>query len=282
MSYHRRYKLRDDRFGLLVQTLREKAGLSQTEVANALDLSERTIQHWEAGTTYPSADHLKKLLEVYQQRGAFTVGHERDEAKAFWDQAMQSASHRKEVFDEAWFVALLPQQQPPRADSSQHAQAAALSPPSLLLHRADWGEAVDVSSFYGREQELAKLEQWVLNDRCRLVVLLGMGGIGKTTLSIKFAQQVAPHFAFVFWRSLRNAPPLEEVLADCIQTLSEQQSTSLPHNVERSIALLIELLQKRRCLLVLDNVETLLQEGSVESRYREGYEGYRLLVQRIA
>ncbi len=152
----------------------------------------------------------------------------------------------------------------------------------LLLRGADWGEATDVTSFYGRESELAKLEQWVLNYRCRLVVLLGMGGIGKTTLSIKFAHQVAPHFAFVFWRSLRNAPPLEEVLADCIQTLSEQQYTSLPQNVERSIALLIELLQKQRCLLVLDNVETLLQAGSFEGRYREGYEGYSLLIQRVA
>jgi hypothetical protein len=52
--------------------------------------------------------------------------------------------------------------------------------------------------------------------------------------------------------------------------------------VERSIALLIELLQKQRCLLVLDNVETLLQAGSLEGRYREGYESYRLLIQRIA
>lgn len=44
----------------------------------------------------------------------------------------------------------------------------------------------------------------------------------------------------------------------------------------------MELLQKRRCLLVLDNVDTLLQEGSFESRYREGYEGYSLLIQRVA
>lgn len=107
MSYRRRYKIKDDRFGLLVQRLREKAGLSQNEVANALDLSERTIQHWEAGTTYPSVEHLKKLVEVYIQQAAFTVGHERDEVKAFWDLAMQSTSHRKEVFEEVWSDALL-------------------------------------------------------------------------------------------------------------------------------------------------------------------------------
>jgi len=281
MSYQRRYKLKDDRFGLMALTLREKVGLAQAEVASVLGVSERAIRHWEGGTAFPTADNLKKLIELYLHHGAFVSGHERDEAKAFWEQAAQSASHHKPLFEETWFDLLLKQLHA-RTHDGEPAQTPALSPPPLLLRGADWGEATDVTSFYGRESELAKLEQWILNDRCRLVVLLGMGGIGKTTLSIKFAHQVAPHFAFVFWRSLRNAPPLEEVLADCIQTLSEQQYTSLPQNVERSIALLIELLQKQRCLLVLDNVETLLQAGSFEGRYREGYEGYSLLIQRVA
>jgi DNA-binding XRE family transcriptional regulator len=47
MSYHRHYKLKDDRFGLLALTLREKADLTQTEVATVMGVSERTIRHWE-------------------------------------------------------------------------------------------------------------------------------------------------------------------------------------------------------------------------------------------
>jgi len=281
MSYHHRYKLKDDRFGLMALTLREKAGLTQTNVAIQLGVSERTIRHWEGGTAFPATAHLKQLIELYLHHGAFVSGHERDEAKAFWEQSAQSASHHKPLFEETWFDLLLKQLHA-RTHDGEPAQTPALSPPPLLLRGADWGEATDVTSFYGRELELATLEQWALSDRCRLVALLGMGGIGKTTLSIKFAQQVAPYFGFVFWRSLHNAPPFEEMLADCIQTLSEQQDTSLPQSQERNIALLIELLQKQRCLLVLDNVETLLQAGSFESRYREGYEGYRLLIQRVA
>jgi len=281
MSYHRHYKLKDDRFGLLALTLREKAGLTQTEVAAVLGVSERTIRHWEGGTAFPNAHHMKQLIELYLRHEAFVSGHERDEAKAFWEQAAQSASHHKALFDEAWFDLLLKRH---RA-SPQHgepAQTSALSPPPPLPRRADWGEEVDVTAFYGREPELATLEQWVLRDRCRLVVVLSMGGFGKTTLSARFAHKVAPDFEFVFWRSLRNAPPLEEVLADCLQTLSEQQSSSLPQSIENSTTLLIDLLQKRRCLLVLDNVDTLLQAGSFEGRYREGYEGYRLFIQRVA
>src|SRR5690348_8108398 len=64
MSYQRRYKLKDDRFGLMALTLREKAGLVQAEVASVLGVSERTIRHWEGGTAFPTADNLKKLIEI--------------------------------------------------------------------------------------------------------------------------------------------------------------------------------------------------------------------------
>src|SRR5579884_1242737 len=65
MSYHRRYKLKDNRFGLLALTLREKAGLVQTEVARELGVSERTIGHWEGGTAFPTAANLKELIKLY-------------------------------------------------------------------------------------------------------------------------------------------------------------------------------------------------------------------------
>src|SRR4028119_1632645 len=70
----------------------------------------------------------------------------------------------------------------------------------------DWGEAIDVSVFYGRTEELAKLEQWIVQERCRLVMLLGMGGIGKTSISVKIAERIQEHFDYVIRRSPRNAP----------------------------------------------------------------------------
>src|SRR6266702_6959936 len=100
MSYHRRYKLKDNRFGLLALTLREKVGLTQAEVAGVLAVSERTIRHWEGGTAYPSTSNLKELIELYLQRGVFVGGQERAEAKAFWEQAIESASRRRSLFDD--------------------------------------------------------------------------------------------------------------------------------------------------------------------------------------
>ncbi|MGK7948397.1 MAG: NB-ARC domain-containing protein, partial [Xenococcaceae cyanobacterium] len=132
----------------------------------------------------------------------------------------------------------------------------------------DWGEAIDVSIFYGRTKELATLEKWIEIDRCRLVAVLGMGGIGKTALAVKIAQQLQEQFEYVIWRSLRNAPPLENLLGELIPFLSAGQET------QTKIKVLLQCLRSSRSLIILDNVETILQPGECAGQYRTGYENY--------
>ncbi|PSB46500.1 hypothetical protein C7B80_13000 [Cyanosarcina cf. burmensis CCALA 770] len=145
---------------------------------------------------------------------------------------------------------------------------------SAINNHQDWGAAINVSMFYGRREELAQLEQWIVQDRCRLVALLGIGGIGKTTLSIKLAKQIQDRFEYSIWRSLRHAPPMDELLAELIQFLSQQQAINLPKTGEGKISRLIHYLRSSRSLLVLDRVETILHSGKCVGHYREGYEEY--------
>src|SRR2546430_6184174 len=168
MSYSR-YKLRDYTFGLLALKLRERTRLAQIEIASLVGVTEKAIRNWEVGTSYPTAAHLKKLIEVYMRHGAFMVGQEREEAKILWERSCLSKSRRRASFDEGWFTSLLDKQRPHAgderlqdsdslaslADSKQaYVTATSLSESGAgqnavlarRLSHVDWGEAVDVSA----------------------------------------------------------------------------------------------------------------------------------------
>lgn len=141
-------------------------------------------------------------------------------------------------------------------------------------NRRDWGEAPDVSVFYGRSDELKTLERWIIQERCRLVALLGMSGIGKTALSVKLAKQVQDEFQVVLWRSLRQAPSVSDLLAAFIHDLSPQSETEILTTVDQRISWLIDYFRQHHCLIIVDGVESILQSGKLAGVYREGYEGY--------
>ncbi len=146
-----------------------------------------------------------------------------------------------------------------------------------------WREMPDVPVFYGRTDELTALEQYLLDDRCRLIALLGMGGIGKTSLAVKLAEHTQDEFDYFIWCSLRNAPPLKEVLGTILQFLSNQQQieVDIPQDITEGIYRLIHLFSEHRCLVILDNAEAILRSGDQAGHYREGYEKYGELLQQV-
>lgn len=159
-------------------------------------------------------------------------------------------------------------------------------PQTSQSQTADWGQAPDVSIFYGRTEDLATLQQWIVSDRCRVVALIGLAGIGKTALSVKLAQQVQREFERVIWRSLRQSPVSEDLIAEVLQKLSPTPTAVgspriLSENLNALLSRLIDALQKSRCLLILDNVETILESGELAGQYREGYKGYGELFRRV-
>ena len=167
--------------------------------------------------------------------------------------------------------------------------------------KQDWGDAPDISIFFGRTNELETLTQWISLNACRLVVIVGIrgvgktrlsirlgqgdigtSGIGKTDLSLKLAKGIEKEFDYVIWRSLRDAPPITKILLETIKFLSKNQVIDTVGSVNDQISRLLSYLRKHRCLLIFDNVESILQGGNLAGQYLNEHENYGLLFEQIA
>jgi transcriptional regulator with XRE-family HTH domain len=130
-----------------------------------------------------------------------------------------------------------------------------------------WGIAPDVSRFCDRTRELATLTHWISEERCRLVSLVGRGGIGKTWLTAKLAEQVQSQFQTVIWHSLpplksrlhSSIPSVHDFLDDLLRYFSPRSQTHIPEKTHNKILLLLHCLCQIRSLLIVDNVDVVLQ-----------------------
>lgn len=275
---HSVYSNRDYDYGQQILVLRTASNLTQSGLAELLGVSRQAVVGWEAGASRPSPHHLKHFIELCLRRNAFHSGQEAAEIRALWQN-----SRARVPLDEVWLTRLL---EKPR-DSSAAPAALPSSPPvdaeapeSGPL--TNWGDAPDVSTFYGREDELALLSDWLLEQHCRVVSVLGMGGIGKSALAATLMHRVADQFDVVIWRSMRDAPPPESLRNDLLRLLTPGPLTTTVDTHEQQLNLLFEYLRTRRVLLVLDNLESVMDEAEGSGRMSRLFEGYGRLLRRAA
>jgi WD40 repeat protein/transcriptional regulator with XRE-family HTH domain len=274
------YRERDYAFGQTFLTLRTAIGLTQADLARRLRVSRKAVGAWEAGLTYPTADHLKAFIALAIGHRAWPFGREEAEIRAFWQ-----AAHQKVLLDEAWLGMLLSDAEAPRASEPRDQTSGAAQAPASSARsgpRLDWGDALAVTKFYGREWELDLLSRWVVQERCRVVSVLGQGGIGKSALATQVMHRAAEDFEVVIWRSLRDVPSCEALLDDCLQVLAPQALRDASSSLESRQNLLLDCLRSRRVLLVYDNLESFLEEGEESGRVRADYEGFARVLRRVA
>jgi predicted ATPase len=123
--------------------------------------------------------------------------------------------------------------------------------------------------FFGRAEEIARLEGLLLDEQARLVTLTGPGGSGKTRLALEVARQVLEPFRGAVW-----FVPLAD-LADSrliVDAVGEALSIQQVPGVER-LEQVVEVLSRQPTLLVLDNFEHLLREEEGERGEREDGRG---------
>jgi DNA-binding Xre family transcriptional regulator len=147
----------------------------------------------------------------------------------------------------------------------------------------DWQEIVEPSqnssqskpipaepNFYGRIAELAKLRSWVTNPNCRLIILYGFDGIGKSSLVAKLIKQVSSSFDRIEWKTFSYGDSVESTLIDLLHQLDAETSfDELPPQQLKER--LWEHLQQR-CLIVLE------QE---QDEYTDKFNDYKQLLRKL-
>jgi len=268
--------------------LRTRSALASADLAALVGVTKRTLLDWERGRTHPNALRLRRLLAALAAHGGFAPPLASAEAAALWDQAKSEAKQHLGPFDAAWFDQLLAGQVARQSGGSSIHDAAGVPPRVLVTPVADWAEAPEVGPLAGRNSELATRRRLLDDERRRVVGVIGIGGIGKTSLVVAFGQHAARRdsdtgsgFDAVVFRSLRNAPPLNTLVDSLIHTLAPQLAAAPNAGLDTTITVLLDLLHARRVLLILDQLETILQPGTTTAQYRAGYADYGRLLYRL-
>jgi len=182
-----------------------------------------------------------------------------------------------------------------KSSESRESPATPQNPPPIAKQpRIDLGDAPEILTFYdslrdsfaSRTSQLTTLENWILASRTRLISILGLSGIGKTALTLQLIPQIHHQFDYIIWRSLRNSPPLSALETDLIQSCRGGAPVPAPSVSEERATTgglpLLEYLRSYRCLIVLDDVQTIFSSGQLAGNYKPGYENYGTFFKQIA
>ncbi len=227
-------------FGQLLKYLRRRAQLTQTELAIACGYSTPHISHLENNQRLPDEATLLALFVP-----ALDLQDEPELVERLLALAKTARGDR-------------PGAAVTRSERSS--MLGALPSPS--------------TPFIGRVNELAEIEQLLADPACRLLTLVGPGGIGKTRLAIEVARRMTCAFAhgvyFVPLGSLHTTESIVPAIADAIAL------PFFPGSDARQQ--LLDVLRRRHMLLVLDNFEHLLASTSLVMDMVQSAPDVKLLV----
>jgi predicted ATPase len=135
-------------------------------------------------------------------------------------------------------------------------------PPLRTLNNQRTNLPTQLTSFIGRDDELMEIEGLIDNPDCRLLTLVGPGGVGKTRLALQTAALHVHEYPdgtyFVPLAQLSSADFLIPTVADSLKFEFDTQSSNLDPKSQ-----LLDYLGDQSVFLVMDNFEHILDGASL-------------------
>jgi predicted ATPase/transcriptional regulator with XRE-family HTH domain len=231
-------------FGQWLRRARRERDITREALAELISCATPTLTKIEQGTRRPSRELATLLIDALQ-----VPADERDS------------------------LLRLARQPLPEPEPYANNQASAQAPPDHS-GRALPDLPTAPTSMVGRADEQATLRQLLGDPACRLITIVGPGGIGKTRLALQIATEIAtalPHGAA--WVDLAPLSAAEHVLPAVAAAVGCALS-----GVEAAEARLLGFLHQRRMLLVIDNAEHLLDATALFGAILRQAPGVTLLV----
>ena len=134
-----------------------------------------------------------------------------------------------------------------------------------------------ITRFYGREQELNFLCNGVLNQNTHLISVLGLSGIGKTTLVKRFIDLNLQQFEVIIWRSLKFPKSLDLLIDDLLNICQQEAKATIDDKLKQ----LFNILKNKKCLIILDDLENIFVNCQFAGQYKPEYQDYKTFLQMI-
>jgi len=141
-----------------------------------------------------------------------------------------------------------------RQTAVEHARALGLIEHASSIHNIP----LESTRFIGRETELNKIKILLKDPNCRLLTLLGLGGIGKTRLSLQAASELAAEQLPLFSDGIHFIPLATERKANRLALAIADVLGNMLMGTDEPTVQLANYLRNKKILLVLDNLEQLV------------------------
>jgi WD40 repeat protein/ribosomal protein S18 acetylase RimI-like enzyme len=141
-------------------------------------------------------------------------------------------------------------------------QKTSTSPPEGVLVDTLEARIPDISAPIGRRHELKIISGWVQDPQCRLIAIVGVRGIGKTSLAARLAHSLQRAQPLVEWRRMVNPLSAKSFLTNLLVDLDPTVSLPVDRSLLHLVKALFTVLRGEPRLIVIDNVETVLCFGS--------------------